>query len=214
MTVYIRHIFEYSNQPVNCSYILVFLKQSACYTVTPDTHQWYRINTNEMTDNLNLAICNDTTINMVLLPPAEPSESNTFATIVRLSLLQNQTDLPNDIPRQAISNTSILTNNNICNTPQNDMTQSHDKSTIILQQFSMMTKELKYFTNKVSSDIMKITQGYNTAQEKTGKHIENAISQAVTKVQNTTTSSTSVDPRNFGVNYANPHMKYFGPLLG
>ena len=107
------YVFEDSNKQVNCSYIRVFLKQSACYTVTPDTHQWYRINKNEITDNHNIAICNDTTINLVPLPSAEPLEFNVFEIIVRLSCSQNQRDLPNDIQTQAISNTSIPTNNNI-----------------------------------------------------------------------------------------------------
>ena len=145
MTIYIRHIFEYSNKPVNCSSILIFLKLCVCYTKTPNTHQWYRINTNEITDNHNTTICNDTTINMVSLPSAKPSESNAFETIMRLSLSQNQRDLPNYIQTQAISNTSILTNNNICNTPQNTMIQSHDQSTTFLQQFSMTSEELKKF---------------------------------------------------------------------
>ena len=70
------YLFEYLNNPVNCFYILALLKQSACYTVTPDTHQWYRVNTNEITDNHNIILCNDPTINMLLLPTAEPSESN------------------------------------------------------------------------------------------------------------------------------------------
>ena len=165
-------------------------------------HQWYCINTNEITDNHNIAICNDTTINMVPLPTAEPSESNAFERIARLSLSQNQREPPNDIQTQSISKTSILTNNNICNTPQNSMTWSHDQSTIIMQQFSMIIKELK-MSQKVYGGITKITQAYNTAQENTGKFTENAISQALTKAQNITTSSTSLDPRNFGVDYAN-----------
>ena len=44
-----------------------------------------------------------------------------------------------------------------------------------------------------------MTQAYNTAQENTGKLMENAISQALTKAQNTTTPS-----RYFKVNYTNP----------
>ena len=54
----------------------------------------------------------------------------------------------------------------------------------------------------MSSDITKITQAYDTEQ-KTREHIENAMAEALTKAQNTATSSMSVDPRNFGVNYAN-----------
>ena len=84
------HFSEYSSKPINCSYMLVFLKHSACYTVTPDTHQWYKINTNKITDNHNTAICNDTTINMVPLPPAEPHDLNTFETIVRMSLTKSK----------------------------------------------------------------------------------------------------------------------------
>ena len=47
---------------------------------------------------------------------------------------------------------------------------------------------------QVSCDITKMTQAHNTVQEHTGKPIENAISQALTKVQDTVTpSSTTVD---------------------
>ena len=140
-----RYCFEHSNKWVNCSYILVFLKQHLCYIVTPDIHQWYRINTNEITDDHNIAICNDTSINMVPLPQAEPLEFNTFKTIVNLSLSKNQRDLPNDIQTQTISNTSILTYNNLCNTSQNNTTQTNDQSTVVLQQFNMITEELKHF---------------------------------------------------------------------
>ena len=86
MRVHVRYTYlNISCKPINCSCILVFLKQSACYTVTPDTHQWYWINTNEITYNHNTAIFNDTTTNMVPLPP----EINTFQTVVRLLLSQN-----------------------------------------------------------------------------------------------------------------------------
>ena len=33
------YLFENSNKPINCSDILVLLKQSACYAITTDTHQ-------------------------------------------------------------------------------------------------------------------------------------------------------------------------------
>ena len=36
------------------------------------------------------------------------------------------------------------------------------------------------------------------------KSAKNSVSQALTKAQSTTTSSTSIDTRNFGTNYANP----------
>ena len=48
------YLFEHSSKPVNCSHILVILKQSAFYTVNPETHQWYRINTNKISNNHTL----------------------------------------------------------------------------------------------------------------------------------------------------------------
>ena len=102
------YFFEHSDKSVNCSHILIFLRQSAFYTVkswlhtlvffkticmlysTPDNHQWYRINTNEITDNHNIAICNDITVNMVPLPSAEPLEFNAFKTIASLPFSQNK----------------------------------------------------------------------------------------------------------------------------
>ena len=59
---------------------------------------------------------------MVPLLPAEPSELDTFKTIARLSLSQNKRNLPNDIQTQAISNTSIPTDINLCSTHQNNIT--------------------------------------------------------------------------------------------
>ena len=66
-----------------CSYILVFLKQSTCYTITPDTHQWYRINTSKITITHKTALCNDLTVHMVPLPPAEPLKVKAFETVAR-----------------------------------------------------------------------------------------------------------------------------------
>ena len=60
-------LYENSHKMVNCCYILVFLKQLTCYTITPEAHKWYRINANEITDNQKIALCNDLTVNMVPL---------------------------------------------------------------------------------------------------------------------------------------------------
>ena len=136
------YLFENSNKSVNCSYVLAFLKQSAWYAINPDTHQWYGINTNEITDNHNIALCNDSISNMVLLPTAGPSESNAFETLVRLTLSQNQRNLSNNNQTQLISSNSILTNNNTYNPSQN-IVHSHVQSTIILQKFSMVMQELE-----------------------------------------------------------------------
>ena len=122
---------------------------------------------------------------MVPLTPAEPPEFNAFETLLRLSFLQNQRDLLNNTHTQTVSNTSIITNNNIVNTSTTNMAQPHDQSTITLKQFSMITKELKNFTDKVSGDITKIAQANNSAQENTGKLIQNPISQALTKPRST-----------------------------
>ena len=112
-----------------------------------------------------------------------------------------------------ISNNSIILNNDIDNTPTN-IAQPTDQSTIIPQQFSMIIKELKNLSNKASGDITKITQAYNTSQEKTGKLIENATSQALTKAHSITTPTTPIDSRNFGTNYTNPPKKQVGYHLG
>ena len=56
----------------------------------PGTHQWYRINTHEITDSHNIAIINDTTVNMVWLPPAEPNKANTIETFARLTTPNSQ----------------------------------------------------------------------------------------------------------------------------
>ena len=137
------------------------------------------------------------------LPSAEPSASNAIETIVRLTLSQNQRDLPNNNQTQAIPNTSIITNNNICNTSKQHgiVTQSVRHYPATIQHDNPGIK--KKFTNKVSGDITKIMQAYTTVQENTGKFIENTISQMLTKAQNTTISPTSVDARNVGVNYTN-----------
>ena len=55
----------------------------------------------------------------------------------------------------------------------------------------------------MSDDITKIIQAYNTAQEKTGKLIENTISQVLTKAQSIITPGTSIYTGDFGTNYTN-----------
>ena len=69
-----------------------------------------------------------------------------------------------------------LVNQNTNNSLQNQNVHPHDQSTVILQQFSMITQDLRNFTDKLSSDINKITQAYTTAQENTGRLKENAVS--------------------------------------
>ena len=175
------YLFEHSSKPVNCSNILVFLKQSAWYTVNSETHQWYRINTNKISNNHTFAICNENSINMVPLPPAGPSEFNGFGTVARLSPTQNERDPLTNTHTQTISNNPFIPQNNIANVPRTNAEQTYDESNVILQHFRMIAEELRNFTNKVPGDTTKITQAHNTSQVQTGKLTENAISQALTK---------------------------------
>ena len=99
----------------------------------------------------------------------------------------------------------MMPNSDTDNTPTTNIAQRNDQSFVILQQFSMITKGLKNFTNIVSGDITKVTQAYNTSQGKTGKLIENATSQALRKAQSITAPATLLDTRNLGTNYATPH---------
>ena len=55
---------------------------------------------------------------------------------------------------------------------------------------------------KELGDIIKITQACTAVQENTGKLIENAISQALTKPQDVTPCNPIIDSRTFGTNHA------------
>ena len=52
-----------------------------CYVITPHTHQWYKINVNETLQNHKLALCNDQSVYMVPLQPAELPAINAFKTV-------------------------------------------------------------------------------------------------------------------------------------
>ena len=82
-------------------FLTLIVKQSTCYPITPDTHQWYRINANEITDNHKIALCNTPTVHMVPLPLAEPSEINSVETIARLTHSQTSKD-PLTIPTHSL----------------------------------------------------------------------------------------------------------------
>ena len=56
----------------------------ACYTIYPDTHQWYRINAHKFMENHNIALCNDKPVYLMMLPPVGPGETNAFETTARL----------------------------------------------------------------------------------------------------------------------------------
>ena len=79
---------------------------------------------------------------MLPLPSAEPPEVNAVETIARLTLSQIHEDHPNDTHTQSFYSSSTLTNNSINNSPQNNTIHPQDQptSTVILQQFSMITQ--------------------------------------------------------------------------
>ena len=58
-----------------------------------DTHYWLRVNTQEIMDSHNIAICNDGLVNMVQLPSAESNEANAIKTFARLSNTNSQTNI-------------------------------------------------------------------------------------------------------------------------
>ena len=66
----------------------------------------------------------------------------------------------------------------------------------------MITQELKNFKEKVSGDITKIMQACMGAQETTGQLIENAISQALPKLQDVMSPNPATDSRTFRTNCA------------
>ena len=68
-----------------------------------------------------------------------------------------------------------LSNQNTNSSLQNSNMQPHNQSTVILQQFGMVKQQMRNFMDKVSDDTNKITHAFTTAQENTGKLIENAI---------------------------------------
>ena len=62
----------------------------AYYTINLDTHQWYEINTHGIMYSHNITICNEKTVYLVQLPPAEPNEANAIETFAKLSITNSQ----------------------------------------------------------------------------------------------------------------------------
>ena len=141
------------------------------------------------------------TVHMTPLPPAQPPEVNTFKTTARLTFAETQKEHVSNTQTQPIYSSSTSTSNNINSSPQNNNAHPYDQSTVILQQFTSITWELRNFMNRVSGDITKITQVCTAAQENTGKLIENAISQALDKPQDVTPPNPTMESRAFGTNH-------------
>ena len=85
---------------------------------------------------------------MIPIPAAEPPEINAFTTITRLTFLQTQNEQISNTHTQPIYNNLTSANQNTDSSPQNQNIHHHDLSAVILQQFSMITQELRNFTEK------------------------------------------------------------------
>ena len=108
---------------------------------------------NEILQNHKSALCDDQSTHMVPFPPPEPPEINVFMTVARLTLLQSQDGQISDNCKQPkYSNIQLVKQTTECSHQSQDV-HPHDQSTVILQQFSIITQELQNFMDKVSSDL-------------------------------------------------------------
>ena len=87
--------------------------------VNPETHQWYRINICKIRESHNIMICNDKTVNMVQLPPAEPPEANAIETFAMLTSINSNTKIDQ------------ITNNTNSHQPLNNIPLSNNQSTLL-----------------------------------------------------------------------------------
>ena len=133
-----------------------------------------KINTNEILQSHKLALCHNHSICIIPIPPAEPPETNAFTTITILTFLQTQDEEDSDTNTQPMYRITLV-NLNTNNSPQNHNVHPHNQSTVIIQQFSMITQVLRNFTDKVSGNINKIIQACPAAQENTGKLKEKVL---------------------------------------
>ena len=149
---------------------------------------------------------------MVQLPPAEPNEANAIEKFTRLTTTNSQRNIDQLTDGQPITHSH---NSNECNTLSNNIISPDNQSTIIPHQFSIMAEELKNFTKQVLNDITKMVQAHNTAQEHTGKLIENAISQTLTKAWDIVASSpTTVNTNIQDINYTSPSYESNWDIVG
>ena len=87
-------------------------------------------------------LCDDQSTHMVPVPPAELPEINAFTTITRLTFLQTQDEQVSNTYKQPMYSDIPLVNQSTNSFLQNQNVHSHNQSTVILQQFSMITQEL------------------------------------------------------------------------
>ena len=85
----------------------------------------------------------------VPLPLAEPLEVIAVETIQRLTHLHICKTHQNDTHLQSIYSQVSQTNDHTTSSPQNNATFPHDQSTVFLQQFNMITQEVRNLMAKV-----------------------------------------------------------------
>ena len=124
----------------------MFLNMAACYVVTPHIHQWYRINTKEILQDHELVLCDDEVAYMVPLPPSEPLAMNTYMTLPRVTLQQNEDSQNNVHSKQPQCTSTPLVNQLTEWSHQSQNVHQHNQSTIMQQQFSIFVKELQKIT--------------------------------------------------------------------
>ena len=88
-------------------------------------------------DSHNITICNDKTVHMLKLQPAKPNEVNAIETSARLLTLNSQPNTDQGTNWQPITNSH---NNN-----ESSMLLPVSQSNTILDQFHMMTEDLKIY---------------------------------------------------------------------
>ena len=174
---------------------MVFLKQSTCCAVTPDTHQWFKGNANEITDNHYIALYNDLTVHLVPLPSADSPEVNAVNTIKRL----------------LHSHTSVNHTNSNCPQPSyKNSTLSNNSTKFALKQYFSPTWPVHHPLATIQFNNARIKnnhrqsiwwhhqfmQACKTVQENTAKLIENTISQALTKPQDIIPPNPNLYSRN------------------
>ena len=79
---------------------------------------------------------------MIPVPPAEVPEIKAFTKIIRLTFLKAQHQQVSKTCKQPMYSNMPLVKQNTNNSNQSPNVHPHDQSTVILQQFNMITREL------------------------------------------------------------------------
>ena len=106
--------------------MLIFLRQSTCHVITPQTNQWYKINAYTILENHKLALHDKQSTQVVPLSPAELPEINAFTPITTLTLLQTLVGQISDNNKQPMYSNIQLVNQNTNGSHQSQDVHHHD----------------------------------------------------------------------------------------